>query len=212
MKIGVIGSGMVGQTLAKGFKATGHDVVIGTRDTSKLADWAKGDGAGVRVASVAETAAHGELVLLATKWEGTEAAVRQAGVDNLAGKVLVDVTNPLKMGPVGPELAIGFNTSAGEMVQAWTPTARVVKAFNTVTAAMMIDALLLGEAPTMFIAGDDAAAKQAVTGLLRGFKWNDVVDLGGIAQSRLLEPLAMVWINYYVQTQNWKHAVKMIRG
>jgi hypothetical protein len=211
MKIGVIGSGMVGQTLAKGARAKGHDVVLGTRDPSKLAAWQAGDGAGVRVASVADAAAHGELVLLATKWEGTEAAVKAAG-RGLDGKVLVDVTNPLKIGARGPELAVGFTTSAGEMVQAWAPQARVVKAFNTITAAMMIDATLLGDTPTMFIAGNDAAAKQAVTQLLHAFRWADVVDLGAIEQSRLLEPLAMVWIKYYIDTKSWKHAVKLIRG
>ena len=212
MKVGVIGSGTVGQTLARGLRARGHEVVLGTRDTAKLAEWGAGAGAGVRLASVTEAAAHGEVVFLATKWEGTEAAVRSAGAAALAGKVLVDVTNPLKMGAHGPELAVGFSTSAGEMVQQWAPQARVVKAFNTVTAAMMIDATLLGDTPTMFIAGNDATAKGAVTAILHGFGWSDVVDLGAIEQARLLEPLAMVWIKYYIDTKSWRHAVKMVRG
>ncbi len=210
MNIGVLGSGMVGQALAGGLAERGHTVVIGTRDPAKLAEWARGQP-GVRVGSFADAAGHGEVVLLATKWDGTEQALALAGTGNLEGKVLVDVTNPLTFGPGGPALALGHTDSGGEQVQRWVPGARVVKALNQVTASTMVAPRREEGVPDMFIGGNDPAAKATVTTLLQGLGWS-VVDLGGIEAARLLEPLAMIWIKLYVQTRSGSHAFKLLRS
>jgi predicted dinucleotide-binding enzyme len=131
--------------------------------------------------------------------------LRLAGPANLAGKVLIDATNPLDFGGGAPKLALGFSTSGGEQVQAWVPHARVVKAFNTVGNGMMVKPGL-ATAPTMFIAGDDGAAKETVTGLLREFGWQ-ASDLGGLAAARYLEPFAMVWITHAIRNNTWMFAL-----
>jgi predicted dinucleotide-binding enzyme len=208
MKIGIIGSGMVGQALAAGFAAKGHDVVIGTREAAKLADWQAGAGKGVRIGSLAEVGAHGEVLFLATQWGGTENALKLAG--DIAGKVLVDVTNPLSFEGGKPGLALGHSDSGGEQVQRWAPSARVVKALNIVTASTMVSPRREDGDPDMFIGGDDPAAKATVTTLLQGFGWS-VIDLGGIDASRLLEPLALIWIKLYFATKNGQHAFKLLR-
>lgn len=210
MNIGILGSGMVGRALAEGLVAKGHSVVIGTRDPGKLADWASGR-AGVTVGSFADAAAHGEIVVLATLWSGTEAALGLAGAARLEGKVVVDVTNPLTFGPGGPGLALGHTDSGGEQVQRWLPGARVVKAWNIVTASTMIAPRREEGLPDMFIAGNDAAAKTTVTELLASFGW-PVTDLGGIEQSRLLEPFALLWVRLYVLTGKGTHAFKLLRS
>jgi 8-hydroxy-5-deazaflavin:NADPH oxidoreductase len=205
MKIGILGSGVVGQTLARAFAATGHDAKIGTRkpDDPKLKEFQAG--------SFADVARFAELAVLATSWSGTESAIKLADPKNLAGKVVIDVTNPLKMSPNGPPtLAIGLNDSAGEQVQRWLPQAKVVKAFNIAGNSLMFKPQLPGGPPDMFIGGNDAAAKQTVTGILKSFGWN-VIDLGSIDVARYLEPLAMVWIAYGFKTNTWNHAFKLLR-
>ena len=193
MNIGIIGSGNVGQQLAKDLAAHGHRVTIGTRDTAKLAEFA-GQNPGVQVGSNADAAKAGEIVLLATHWDGTQNAIALADPQNLAGKVVVDITNPLDFSTGQPALSLGFNTSAGEQVQAWLPGSHVVKALNTITAGAMLNpTTFIGGEPDMFIAGNDAAAKATVSSFLQGFGWG-IVDLGDIGKSRLIEPLAMIWI------------------
>lgn len=193
MNFGIIGSGMVGQQLAVDLVRLGHGAMIGTRDPDKLAAFVA-EHPGVRAASNAGAAAFGNLVLLATKWEGTHAALTLAGEANLKGKVVVDLTHPLDFALGRPALALGWNTSAGEQVQAWLPGARVVKALNTVTAeAMLNPRTFVGGEPDMFIAGNDAAARADVTQFLESVGWG-VVDLGDISGSRLLEPMALSWI------------------
>ncbi|GBF04962.1 NADP oxidoreductase coenzyme F420-dependent [Deinococcus aerius] len=195
MRVGIIGSGMVGQTLAADLVRLGHAVVTGTRGPGKLEAFVA-EHSGVRAASNAEAAAFGEMVLLATNWEGTREALDLAGPGNLNGKVVVDITNPLDFSTGRPALALSWNTSAGEQVQGWIPGARVVKALNTVTAdAMLKPREFTGGEPDMFIAGNDAAAKGEVTQLLESVGWG-VVDLGDITMSRLIEPLALIWITH----------------
>src|SRR5438128_1240628 len=166
MKIGILGSGVVGQALGTGFATLGHDVKIGTRrpEDDKLKLWVRQTGAKGSVASPGEAARFAEVAVLATAWSGTENAIRLADPKNLAGKVVIDVTNPLKPTPTNPfALALGFDDSGGEQVQRWLPQARVVKAFNIVRNSLMVDPKLPGGPPDMFIAGDDAAPKQHVT-------------------------------------------------
>jgi predicted dinucleotide-binding enzyme len=211
MQVAILGTGTVGQHLARGFIGLGHQVIVGTRDP-------KGDsaqkalaaiGAGARAATFAEAAAAADFAVLATSWDGAQGAVELAGADNLAGKLVIDVINPLTFAGGAPALALGHTTSAGEVVQAWLPRSHVVKAFNSVGAAHMVQPQQAGGPPTMFIAGNDAGAKAQVTQFLTAFGW-DTIDIGGIDGARLLEPLAMLWIRYAFQNQHWTHAFKLL--
>lgn len=210
MKIGIIGSGVVGRALGSGFARIGHDVTIGTRNTEKeeLLAWKKETGG--TLASTEVAAKQAEIAILATSWTGTREAVEQAGLANLQGKLLIDVTNPLDFSGGGPALSIGHTDSAGETVQSWIPEAKVVKCWNTITAAFMCDGSFNGDRLDMFIAGNDEGAKQTVAGFLDQFQWNSH-DLGSIEQSRILEYFAMLWITYGFKNQIWNHAFKLIR-
>jgi len=212
LKIGIIGSGMVGQALGTKLAALGHDVKIGSRDPQKLTEWAAQAGEKASVGTLAETAEFGEVNVIATKWDGgaIENALRTAGPKNFAGKVVIDVTNPLGFDNGKLELVVGFNDSAGEIVQRLLPDAKVVKALNIVTASVMVNPSSTGDAPDMFIAGDDADAKKTVTDILTAFGWQSVIDLGDITASRYLEPMALVWVIYWGQTQKNGHAFKFV--
>ncbi|MCB1168770.1 MAG: NADPH-dependent F420 reductase [Leptospiraceae bacterium] len=209
MKIGILGSGTVGRSLAQGFQGKGYEVLIGTRDPEKeeLKAW---KAAGGHIASPSETAQSADVAILATAWSGAKPVIDLAGKDAFSGKLLIDVTNPLEFGQSGPELSVGFSASAGETVQSWLPEARVVKCWNIITAAFMCDGSYEGGRLDMFIAGNDETAKKQVAGFLDEFQWN-CHDLGGIDQSRILEPFAMLWIRYGVKNQIWNHAFKMVR-
>jgi len=178
MKIGVLGTGQVGQSLAKGFSKHGHEVKLGHRDPK---------------ASYADAAKFAEVVLLCTPWEGTENAIKARRPEESRRQSRDRRDNPIKPTPTNPfALALGFDDSGGEQVQRWLPQARVVKAFNIVGNSLMVDPKLPGGPPDMFIAGNAAAAKQTVTGICKDFGWL-VFDIGGIEGSRLLEPLAALW-------------------
>jgi hypothetical protein len=203
-RVGILGTGDVGKALAKGFAAHGCDVKIGSREP-------KSKGAGEFV-TFEEAARHGEIVVVCTRWDGTENALALAGAKNLAGKVLIDATNPLKHvdgRPVGMER--GFSDSGGEQVQRWVPDAKVVKAFNIVGNALMVDPKLPGGPPTMFIGGNDEGAKKTVTEILTDFGW-ETIDLGGIEAARLLEPMCWVWVSSAMKSGKWMQAFKMLRA
>ncbi|NJK45280.1 MAG: NAD(P)-binding domain-containing protein [Pleurocapsa sp. SU_196_0] len=138
MNIGIIGSGQVGQKLASDLVKLGHGVTVGTRDPQKLSEFTA-QNPGVKIGSNADAATFGDIVLLATGWSGTQNALELAGAGNLAGKVVVDITNPLDFSSGKPALALGWNTSAGELVQSWLPDSAVVKALNIVTANAMLN-------------------------------------------------------------------------
>ena len=210
VKVGVLGSGDVGKVLAGGFLKLGHEVRIGSRSPEKLQEWAAGAGGGASTGTFAEAAKFGDIVVMATHGEGTQSAVELAGAGNFDGKVVIDATNPLDFSSGGPQLSIGFNDSLGERVQRWLPNARIVKAFNTVGNAHMIDPQFPGGPPTMFIAGNDADAKKLVTQVSEAWGW-DVADLGGIEASRYLEPMCMAWVVYGIRTGSWNHAFKLLR-
>ncbi len=210
MKIGILGSGVVGQALGVGFARRGDEVVVGTREPDKLRDWAAGTEGRGRAGTFAEAAEFGELAVLATRWDGTENALRLAGEASLAGKVVIDVTNPLDFSGGMPRLSIGHGDSGGEQVQRWLPDARVVKAFNIITAGEMVNPDFPCGPPTMFVCGEDEGAKQTVEGICRDFGW-EVVDIGGIDGARLLEPLAMLWITHGIRSGAWSHAFKLLR-
>ena len=210
MKVGIIGSGDVGTSLARGFASRGHEVTIGSRDPAKLRDFAK-ENANVRAGTFEEVARFGELLVVATAFDGTKSALDISGPANFAGKVVIDTTNPLKFeeGRL-PGLSIGFDDSAGESIQRWLPGAKVVKAFNIIGHNSMVDPAFEEGAPTMFICGDDAAAKTTVTEVLQSFGWRSIIDAGTIEQSRLLEPLCILWVHYAVRAGSRNHAFKLL--
>ena len=214
MNIGVIGTGIVGQTLGRGFATHGHRVMMGSRDPSnaKMQQWVGETGHGVAGGSFADAARFGDALVLATSWEGTENALRLAGAEHTKGKVIIDATNPLDFSRgAPPRLAVSGEDSAGERVQRWLPGARVVKAFNTVGNVSMVDPQLPGGPPDMFICGDDAAAKQTVDALCRDLGWPGTIDIGGIEAARYREAMAMIWIRYGFGRQQWTHAFKLLR-
>jgi len=211
MKIGILGSGDVGLKLGDSFIRLGHAVKIGTRNPGKVAPWVAGHGSLASAGSFAEAAAFGEILVIATAWDGTTSAIRMADAKNFSGKVVIDVTNPLDFSKgMPPKLAIGQTDSAGETVQRLLPDARVVKAFNIVGNPHMFRPDFPGGPPTMFICGNDEQAKKAVAGILDAFGWESA-DIGGIEGSRLLEPLAMLWIVHYFKTGNGNHAFKLLQ-
>ena len=213
MKIGILGTGVVGHALGTGFVGLGHDVKMGSRDAKneKLSAWV--DSAGLRASGgiFAEAAAFGEMIVLATLWTATESVIRLAGPKNFAGKVVIDTTNPLDLSHgMPPRLSIGHTDSAGEQVQRWLPDARVVKCFSTVGSTHAVKPEFPGGPPDMFICGNDPEAKQAVAKICADFGW-PTIDIGGIEGARLLEPLAILWVAYGVKTGTWNHAFKLLR-
>lgn len=213
MKIGILGTGDVGQALGVGFAKLGHEVKMGSRDPhqEKVKTWVNKVGPTASAGTFAEAAAYGELAVLCTIWTGAENAIRLAGPDNLAGKVVIDTTNPLDFSSgIPPKLAVGHTDSAGEHIQRWLPNSRVVKAFNIVGSAHMFKPEFPGGPPDMFICGNDDQAKETVTELLKAFGWS-VIDIGGIECARYLEPLAMVWIRHFFRINSVNHAFKLLR-
>jgi 8-hydroxy-5-deazaflavin:NADPH oxidoreductase len=208
MKIAIMGSGNVGGTLGRRFAGLGHDVIFGSRDPHGQKMQALLGDLGTRACSapLGEAAAAADIVFLATPWSATEETLQAAG--DLGGKVLVDCTNPL--GP-GMQLLVGLTTSGGEQVASWARGARVVKAFNSIGAAIMADPNFNGQAATLYMAGDDAAAKATVAQLGQALGF-DVCDCGPLTSSRLLEPLCGLWVNLaYMQGMGPGFTFKLIR-
>ena len=212
MKIGILGSGNVGQALGLGFAGRGHDVLMGTRDpTSEAATaWALKAGANASVVSYSEAAAWCGIAIFAPSWTHTQDVVDAAGAGNLSDKIVIDVTNPV--GPLpdgGFGLLVSVNEGAGVLLQGMLPSAHVVKAFNSVGAALMVDPQFMDGTPTMPYCGNDPGAKQEVSAILAEFGW-EPVDLGGIEFAGFIEALAVVWMRYGSVTENWTHAFKML--
>lgn len=189
MKIAVIGAGNVGRALGKAWQKAGHEIRYGLRNP---ADPKYADLAGARLMPPAEAARDSDVVVLATPWPQTENAVKSLG--NLAGKIVIDCTNPLGMGVEGLGLVLGHRMSGGEFVQQWARPGIVFKAFNTTGAANMADNAGYPARPCMFVAGEDGARKQAVMELARDIGF-DPVDAGPLKNARLLEPMALLWID-----------------
>ena len=210
-RVGVLGSGVVGKTLAAGFAKHGHEVTIGTRAPAKLADWAA--GAGVKAGTVAEAARFGAIVVLAVKGAAAEDALRLAGAPNLEGKLVLDTTNPIADAPPDGGVLRFFTTlddSLMERLQRAQPAARFVKAWSSVGSALMVDPRLPGGPPTMFLCGDDAAARSETAAILREFGW-EVEDCGGAAAARAIEPLCILWCIPGFAKNDWAHAFKLLR-
>lgn len=209
ISIGVLGSGDVGRVLARGFSDLGHAVKMGSRDPEKLREWAEASGALVTTGTFADAARFGDVIVLATLGTATEDAIRLAGIDSFQGKVVIDTTNPLDFSKGLPSLTIGHTDSLGEVVQRLLPNARVVKAFNTVGNALMVNPQLPGGPPDMFLCGNDEDAKKIVSQICEHFGWG-VIDIGGIEGSRYLEPMCLTWVLHGIRSQSWEHAFKML--
>jgi predicted dinucleotide-binding enzyme len=212
MKIGVLGSGVVGQTLAAGFLKHGHEVMVGTRDTSKLKEWA-GQNPGAKLGSSSETARFADVVVLAVKGSAAAAVLREAEKNNLAGKPVVDACNPIADAP--PEKGVlrfftDINESLMEGLQREFPDAKFVKAFNSVGSVRMVNPSYKAGRPTMFLCGNDDAAKKTVTGLLDELGW-EAADMGGVEGARAIEPLCMLWCIPGFLRNEWTHAFKLLR-
>lgn len=194
MNIAVIGAGNVGGTVGRRWAELGHEVIFGLRNpqSEKAQQLLQAIGGNVQAATIAEAVAAAPVVVLTTPWDGTQDAIMAAG--DLMGKIVIDCTNPLQAGGLANGLAIGHTTSAGEQVAAWASGARVVKALNTTGSGNMANPRYGSEGITMFICGDDAAAKQVVGRLVEELGFT-VVDAGALLLSRYLEPLAMLWVN-----------------
>jgi predicted dinucleotide-binding enzyme len=209
LKIGVLGSGPAGQTLAAGFLDKGHPVMIGSRDVAKLDGWLRHAGPEGQIVTFAETAEFGDVIVLSVLGSAAEEVVKLAGVENLTDKIVIDATDPLDFSSGRPGLFVGTTDSLGERIQRLIPRAYVVKGLNIVQADVMINPRLTGDKPDMFIAGDNEEAKHTVTQLLGEFGWS-VIDLGGIENARWLEALSLAWVVYSHRTGKTHHAFKLV--
>jgi predicted dinucleotide-binding enzyme len=212
-KVAVLGSGQVGQTLAEGFLKHGHEVTRGSRDPGKLADWQKGSGAGAKIGTFAEAAAWADVVVLAVKGNAAAAVLEQAGITNLAGKTILDTTNPIADAPPTHgvlKFTTNLDDSLMEQLQRKAPKANFVKAFSCVGNAFMVNPQLPGGPPTMFICGNDAGAKAEARKILVQFGW-DVADMGMAEAARAIEPLCMLWCIPGLIGGGWSHAFKLLR-
>jgi predicted dinucleotide-binding enzyme len=225
MKIGIIGGGGVGQTLGTGLQALGHEVTIGirnptTEELSKpraqgvpLVDWIVASGG--EVATMAEAAQSADLIINATQGEASIAALTLAGADNLSGKVLIDVSNPLDFSrgfPPALSAEYSGHTSLGEAIQSAFPAARVVKAFNTHGAAIMTNPGSVKGDHDLFVAGNDPAAKATVSEIAAALGWRHVQDMGDIKGARAMETLVLVWLQIMSVTGSSLHNLHVARG
>jgi len=213
MKIGLLGSGDVAQVLASGFLKHGHAVMMGTRDSAKLSNWAKSNSGG-RVGSFADAARFGEVLVLAVKGSAAAEVLRLAGTDALAGKPVIDATNPIAdAAPVNGVLKFftDLNESLMERLQREFPTAKLVKGFNSVGNARMVDPAFKAGKPTMFICGNDDGAKRVVSGLISELGW-DTADMGKAESARAIEPLCMLWCIPGFLRNEWTHAFALLKS
>lgn len=213
MKVGILGSGIVGQTLGTGFLKYGHQVKIGTGNSNKLNDWLKSAGSNASVGSFAEAASFGEIIVLAVKGTAALKVLEKAGSNYLAGKTIIDATNPIEeVPPVNGVLKFftNQNSSLMEELQSKYPQANFVKAFSCVGNALMINPDFGGQKPTMFIAGNEDDSKNVVKKILDTFGW-EVEDMGKAEAARAIEPLCILWCIPGFLENRWMHAFKLLK-
>jgi len=212
-KIGILGSGVVGKVLASGFLAHGYEVMIGTRDISKLAEWQSKNSKG-KTGSFEDTAKFGDIIVLAAKGHAAEDVLKLAGANNLYGKTIIDATNPIdeKAPPVNGVLNFytSLHDSLMERLQKTAPKANFVKAFNSVGSAFMVNPDFGGVKPSMFICGNNDEAKKQVTQILTQFGW-ETEDMGKAESARAIEPLCMLWCIPGMLHNQWTHAFKLLK-
>jgi 8-hydroxy-5-deazaflavin:NADPH oxidoreductase len=224
MKVAILGSGIVGQTLGKKLVEIGHEVILGTRNPSKrdeakgwagsLNDWLNTVGNKATVATFAATAAQGEIVINATHGMASLEALQIAGAENLQGKILIDVANELDFSQgMPPKSMAADTTSLGEKIQAAFPNTKVVKTLNTMNCQMMVDPKQLADGKhTVFISGNDIDAKSKVTELLQSFGWMDIFDLGDITSARATEMMMPIWLRAFGKLGNVPYNFKIVIG
>ena len=213
MKVGILGSGIVGQTLGSGFIKYGHQVKIGTSNPNKLNDWIKSSGTNASVGSFADAASFGEIIILAVKGTAAMNVLEKAGSKNLADKTIIDATNPIEeVPPVNGVLKFftDQNYSLMEQLQSNYPESNFVKAFSCVGNSSMVDPDFGGQKPTMFIAGNNGDSKNVVTKILDTFGW-EVEDMGKAEAARAIEPLCILWCIPGFLQNRWTHAFKLLK-
>ena len=226
MRFGILGTGVVGKTIAARLDGLGHDVIVGTRNPEETLSRTDPDQYGnlpfgawqeehpeVRLGTFAEAAAHGDMVVNATAGAVSLEALEQAGEDNLNGKILIDVANPLDFSKgMPPTLLVSNTDSLGEQIQRRFPEAKVVKTLHTMNAYVMVDpAQLAATDHTVFVSGDDAEAKARVSELLRSFGWSDIIDLGDITTARGTEMVLPIWVRLFGVLQKPIYNFKIVR-
>jgi predicted dinucleotide-binding enzyme len=225
MKIAVLGTGPVGQTVAAKLSELGHSVFVGTRDPAATLARTEPDMFGnppfkvwrdkhlrIEIGTFAQAAAHGEMVVNSTSGTGSMEALKAAG-ENLNDKILIDIANPLDFSKgMPPSLTVCNTDSLGEQIQRAFPRAKVVKTLNTMNAYLMVGPQKLANGDhTVFVSGNDLAAKEGVMGLLKSFGWQDIVDLGDITTARGTEMMLPVWVRIYGATKNPMFSFKLVR-
>src|SRR5918994_3858407 len=226
MRFGILGTGVVGKTMAAHLTGLGHDVMVGTRNlqetlsrtepdrygNSPFSDWQK-EHPEVKLGTFGEAAAHGEMVVNATSGAVSLEALELAGAENLNGKVLIDISNPLDFSKgMPPTLSVSNTDSLGEQIQRRFPEAKVVKTLHTMNAYLMVDPTnLAGADHTVFVCGDDAEAKTKVTELLQSFGWTDIIDLGDITTARGTEMVLPIWLRLFGALQKPVFNFKIVR-
>ncbi len=212
-RIGIIGSGIVGQTLAKGFAKYGYDVLLGTNTPGKQAQLKEKTGGKARIGSFEDAAKFGEIVVLAVKGSAAQEALKKAGLQDLAGKTVIDTTNPLaEAPPVNGVLQFftSLSDSLMERLQKAAPEVHFVKAFSCVGNVSMVDPHFGPVKPAMFICGNDAGAKAEVRSILEQFG-HQVEDMGKVEAARAIEPLAMLWCIPGFLENRWSHAFALLK-
>jgi len=226
VRLGILGTGTVGKTIAARLAGLEHDVMVGTRNPEETASRTEPDPYGnppfsawqeehpeVKLGTFAQAAAHGEMIVNATAGAVSLEALEQAGEDNLSGKVLIDISNPLDFSKgMPPTLSVVNTDSLGEQIQRRFPEAKVVKTLHTMNAYLMVDpAQLAGADHSVFVSGEDPEAKAAVTDLLRSFGWTDIIDLGDITTARGTEMMLPVWLRLFGALQKPVFNFKIVR-
>jgi len=213
MNIGILGSGAVGKALAIGFLNNGHRVMIGTGSPEKLKDWLGGAGTSAGIGSFKDAAKFGEIIILAVKGLAAKTVIEKAGAENLAGKTVIDTTNPIsETAPVNGVLQFftGINSSLMEELQNKFTSVNFVKAFSCVGSAFMVNPDFDGTKPTMFICGNNEGSKNVVKEILDNFGW-EVEDMGTAEAARAIEPLCILWCIPGFRESRWTHAFRLLK-
>lgn len=215
-KIGILGTGMVGNTIGTKLINLGYEVMMGSRTSAneKAAAWVISNGANASQGTFAEVAKFGDIIFNCTKGEFSLEVISIAGTENLSNKILIDISNPLDFSNGMPPSLLPslLNTnSLGEEIQRFVPETKVVKTLNTVNCEVMVDAKKCGGEATMFVAGNNAGSKKEVEKILQQFGWTDIIDLGDIKHARSTEMMLPIWLSIYMTTKNGYFGFKIIR-
>ncbi|HEX6890286.1 MAG TPA: NAD(P)-binding domain-containing protein [Chryseolinea sp.] len=229
MKTAVFGTGIVGQVIATRLAGLGHSVIVGTRDVNTtlerkekdgygnppFAEWYKQNVKTIKLTTYSDAASSSEIIFNCTKGQGSVDALRQAGEDNLKGRIIIDVANPLDFSKgMPPSLSPGNTDSLGELIQRTFPDVKVVKTLNTMNCYLMVNPAALPGDHNVFVSGNDAEAKSTAKEILRSFGWkdNNIIDLGDITTARGTEQLLPIWIRLYSILQNPMFNFKIVVG